>query len=136
MERVICRHVGELRCEARLERNDATLVTDATKEDQGRDELFSPTDLLAAALGNCTLTVIAMVAQRLEIAIDDVCVTVSKKMAGPPKRRVGSFAVNVAMPAGLDESQRKRLEAAAGKCAVHNSFPEEMTILSFSYPND
>ena len=51
---------GELRCSATHVPSGETLVTDAPVDNHGKGESFSPTDLVATALGSCMLTVMGI----------------------------------------------------------------------------
>ena len=55
---------GELHSRAIHGPSQAILQTDAPVDNQGRGEAFSPTDLLAASLGTCMLTVMGILAKR------------------------------------------------------------------------
>ena len=67
----------------------ATLGTDAPLDNQGRGEAFSPTDLLATALGSCMMTVMGIVARRHDWPLEGSRVLVDKEMVADPTRRVG-----------------------------------------------
>jgi putative redox protein len=54
---------GDLHCKAIHEPSGTELTTDAPKDNQGRGESFSPTDLVATALGSCMLTVMGIMAR-------------------------------------------------------------------------
>ena len=57
-------YLGDLRCEAAHGPSQTTLLTDAPTDNHGRGESFSPTDLVATALGTCIVTTMGIVAQR------------------------------------------------------------------------
>ena len=67
---------GELRCEATHGPSQRKLETDAPVDNHGRGESFSPTDLVATALGACMLTVMGIYANRHEIDLTGTTVTV------------------------------------------------------------
>lgn len=114
-------YVGGLRCEAVHGPSNQTLVTDAPVDNRGKGERFSPTDLVATALGTCIPTIMAMVAEREKIDLTGLRVTVTKEMAAAPPRRIAKLATRIVMPAGLDERQRAKLEKAAHTCPVHQT---------------
>ncbi|HQU41440.1 MAG: osmotically inducible protein OsmC [Planctomycetia bacterium 21-64-5] len=119
---------GQLRCEATHGPSNTKLATDAPKDNHGKGELFSPTDLVAAALGTCMLTVMGIVAQRHNIPLDGVRASVSKEMAAAPARRIGRLTVEIHVPGELTEEQRKLLEHAAHTCPVHKSLHPEIEV--------
>jgi putative redox protein len=112
------------------------IFTDAPKENKGRGEHLSPTDLVAVSLGSCMLTVMAMFADRHEIKLAGVKVGVVKEMTQKPVHRIGKIAVNFTMPGGIKPDERKMLENAAMACPVHKSLHPDIGIpVVFSYPD-
>jgi uncharacterized OsmC-like protein len=112
---------GGLRCAAVHGPSSTSLITDAPVDNQGKGESFSPTDLLAAALGTCMLTIMGIVAQRHGIALEGATVKVEKHMVADPARRVGRLPVTIRLPVRLDDKQKKLLMAAADGCPVHKT---------------
>src|SRR4051812_7288496 len=104
---------GQLHCTATHGPSHATLATDAPKDNMGKGEAFSPTDLIATALGTCMLTTMAIVAQRHGLDIAGARVRVTKEMISQPSRRVGELGVEIVMPEKqFNEEDRQRLENA------------------------
>ena len=62
MVKVTSRYEGGLRCSAVHGPSGTTLVTDAPVDNHGKGESFSPTDLVATALGACRMTIMCIVA--------------------------------------------------------------------------
>ncbi len=108
--------------------SSAILQTDAPVDNQGRGEAFSPTDLLAAALGSCMLTVMGIVAQRHDWALEGARARVEKHMVEDPTRRVGRLVVELDFPASIPESARETLLNAANTCPVKQSLHSEIEI--------
>lgn len=128
---------GDLHCVATHGPSGERLRTDAPVDNGGRGELFSPTDLLATALGACLVTIMGIVAKRLGLDIAGTRVHVAKEMVADPVRRVGSLAVTVTLPPGqaLSLPDRARLERAAHTCPVKQSLhPDTVVSLRFEYP--
>ena len=119
---------GQLHCTATHGPSGSTLPTDAPKDNTGRGEAFSPTDLVATALGTCMLTTMAIVAQRHNIELRGARVRVTKEMVAQPTRRIGTLGVEIAVPNELGEVDRKRLENAALHCPVHRSLHPDLQI--------
>ena len=137
MVRIELRYEGNLRCEAAHGPSGAKLVTDAPVDNHGQGQAFSPTDLVAAALGACVTTMMGIVAERDGISLDGLRVQVEKEMVADPHRRIGRLAVEVRMPEGLSPGQRKKLEATARLCPVRQSLsPAVETPLTFIYPRE
>jgi putative redox protein len=112
------------------------LVTDAPVDNHGRGESFSPTDLVAAALGTCMMTVMGIVAERHSLSLDGMSVHVVKEMTTVPLRRIGRLVVRLTMPRGLSGDDRSRLENAARTCPVHKSLHPDIEVpVEFVYPD-
>jgi putative redox protein len=133
--RIEVEYEGELHTTARHGPSGATLETDAPKDNEGRGEAFSPTDLLATALGTCMLTVMGILAKRKGWEMKGARVTVDKHMVADPGRRIGRLAVHFEMPPGIPESAQRPLERAAHTCPVHQSLhPEVQLQTTFTWP--
>src|SRR5258708_35626605 len=89
-------------------------------DNQGDGSQFSPTDLVAAALGSCMVSTMAIVAQRDGIDLAGVTFHVEKHMH-PEPRRIGKLPVMIHMPASPTPAERTKLERAAQTCPVHRS---------------
>jgi len=128
------RYSGHLKVQLTHEPSGCQIHTAAPLDNNGDGSSFSPTDLVAAALGACMLTIVAMVAERDGISTEGLSFTVEKHMQSNP-RRIGSLPVHVHMPAGLTPAQRAKLERAALTCPVHHSLlPEIEKVITFHYP--
>jgi putative redox protein len=114
-----------------------TVQTDAPLDNGGKGESFSATDLVATALGSCMGTVMGLVANRHQLDISGLQITVVKEMTADPVRRIGSLTTRLVFPAGkpLTAEQRAMLEAAARACPVkHSLHPDVKTPVEFVYP--
>ena len=118
-------YVGKLHCNATHRPSETVLATDAPLDNQGKGESFSPTDLVATALGTCIATTMAIVAERHEVELKGMTVEVSKEMADAP-RRIGRLTTKVHVPLPADHPQRELLEKTALGCPVHRSLAAEM----------
>ena len=126
---------GQLRCVLTHEPSGSVIQTDAPKDNMGLGGAFSPTDLVAAALGSCMLTVMGIAAARHNIDLKGTTVEVSKEMVTSPVRRIGSIAVTLHMAGGIPLDKRAMLEASAHSCPVHKSLnPDVQTPVQFIYP--
>jgi putative redox protein len=125
---------GKLRCSAKHVDSGATLLTDAPKDNMGNGESFSPTDLVATAMGTCMLTVMGIAAQRMEIDLTGARVVVTKEMVTTPFRRIGRLAATIHVPLNLPAEQRQKLENAAMTCPVHKSLhPDVQAPVNFKW---
>jgi putative redox protein len=125
---------GGLHCRLVHGPSGASFPTDAPKDNEGKGEAFSPTDLVASALGSCVLTTMAIFAKRHGIAFEGARASVTKEMASTPVRRIGKISVDVDMPAGLSPDHRAALERSGLSCPVHKSLhPDVETPVRFRY---
>ncbi len=121
MVEINIRYLGGLRCEATHGPSGNKLITDAPVDNHGKGESFSPTDLVATALGTCMLTVMGIVAERNQLDLSGTTVKVTKEMVTVPMRRIGRLTVTIHVPHDLSADDRKKLEHAAHTCPVHKS---------------
>jgi putative redox protein len=112
---------GELRCAAVHEPSATQIVTDPPKDNQGRGESFSPTDLVATALGTCMLTIMGIASRLINVDLRGTKVTVVKEMVAVPLRRIGKLTVTIEVPVQVTEEQKQKLIKAAMTCPVHES---------------
>src|SRR5512137_1126264 len=128
---------GGLNCTATHGPSRNTLTTDAPVDNGGKGAAFSPTDLVATALGTCMATVMDLVAKRNNLDIAGLQIQVIKEMTADPVRRIGSLKTRLVFPAGkpLTPTDRAKLEAAARACPVKQSLhPDVQTPVEFVYP--
>jgi putative redox protein len=125
---------GDLHCKAVHGPSATELATDAPKDNQGRGESFSPTDLVATALGTCMLTIMGIMARTLNIDITGATATVEKEMTATPPRRIQRLAVRIHVPHDLSPENREKLERAVHTCPVHRSLhPDIQTPIAFTW---
>jgi len=117
---------GSLRCRATHSLSGTTLVTDAPADNQGDAQSFSPTDLVATALGTCVLTIMGIVAERRGIDLTGARASVKKEMIADPGRRIASLHTTIEIPLDPGDDGRKALESAAAHCPVHASLGERV----------
>ena len=125
---------GKLRCKATHGPSKNEIATDAPKDNQGRGEAFSPTDLVGAALGSCMLTIMGIYAQRHKLSIEGSTVRVEKEMITEPIRRIGKLTVSFTIRGAVPEQHHAVLERAALTCPVHQSLhPDVQIVTQFRY---
>lgn len=120
---------GELHCNALHLPSGNRLVTDAPVDNNGRGEAFSPTDLVATALGACMATVIGIVARRKEIPVEGMKVAVRKFMSEDLPRRISRLELDLDMPLPGDHPDRALLESTARGCPVHHSIHPDIEVV-------
>lgn len=128
MVEIQMKYEGQLRCAATHGPSGNVLHTDAPKDNMGKGEAFSPTDLVATALGTCMLTTMAISAQRHGIAFEGASAKVGKEMVTAPVRRIGRLVVEISVPMKHSEEDERRLRAAALACPVHKSLHPDVQV--------
>jgi len=119
---------GDLHCSAMHLPSGTQLSTDAPVDNNGRGESFSPTDLVATALGACMATVVGIVAKRKEIPVEGMKIAVRKFMSDDQPRRISKLEVDLDIPLPADHPERKLLESAARGCPVHHSIHPDIQV--------
>ncbi len=129
-------YLGELRCRASHGPSGSQLQSEAPLDNGGTGGSFSPTDLVATALGTCVMTILGIMAKRHQVDLEGMHVQVTKEMITSPVRRIGRLKTVVTIPVGLlvEDSMRTRFEAAARTCPVHQSLhPDIDAPIDFVY---
>jgi putative redox protein len=135
MVRIDVAYQGGLRCEAAHGPSGQTLITDAPVDNHGKGESFSPTDLVATALGTCIATIMGIVAEREKIDLTGLRITVQKEISAEPPRRIARLITRIEMPKGLTDQQRAKLEKTAHTCPVHQTLQGKVDMpVEFVYP--
>lgn len=128
-------YLGGLRTEAIHLQSGNKLITDAPKDNHGKGEAFSPTDLTATSLACCMISVMGIVAMKEGItSTDGAKATVLKVMYAEP-RRIGEIHIEITMPAnGFSDKEKKMYENAAYTCPVAKSLhPDIKQEIKFTY---
>ncbi len=135
MSTMTLHYEGALRTAARHDASGARLITDAPTDNHGKGESFSPTDLVCTALGSCMLTLMGIAAEREQLDLRGLHVTITKHMAASP-RRIGQIDLTFTFPdIALTTAQRKLLEQTARRCPVAQSISLDIVQnLTFGWP--
>ncbi|MEP2776691.1 MAG: OsmC family protein [Luteolibacter sp.] len=134
MVRINLNYQGGLRCTATHAPSGNVITTDAPVDNNGKGEAFSPTDLVATALGACMATVMGILAERKEIPLEGMAIEVRKHMSEDSPRRISKLEVDIKMPVPASHPERKLLESAARGCPVHHSLhPDIVTVFNWTW---
>ena len=135
MVKITGEYQGELHCTARHQPSGNLLVTDAPKDNQGRGEAFSPTDLVATAFGTCVATTMAIAARKNGVELTGFRYEVTKEMSVDAPRRIARLTLEVWLPSNVNQVSREIIERAAHGCPVHRSLaPEVEKVITFHEP--
>lgn len=126
-------YVGDLRTTATHLQSNSTIITDAPTDNHGKGEAFSPTDLVATALGSCMMTIMGIKAAEMQIDLNGMQAEVKKIMSADP-RRIAEIVITITLPRTLSEREQAILEAAAHTCPVAQSLhPDTKQTVTFYY---
>lgn len=126
-------YLGDLRTEITHVQSGNKVITDAPTDNNGKGEYISPTDMVAAALGSCMMTLMAIAARRLEIELKGTRIEIQKVMAADP-RRIAEIRLDFYFPGEYSEKDRKILERAAETCPVGKSLhPDLKQVVNYHY---
>ena len=120
-------YTGEKHCRTEHEPSHQFLETDAPKDNQGRGESFSPTDLVATALGTCILTTLAIVGEKEGLNLKNSRMSVEKEMT-PPPRRIASLKTIIELPRAIPENYRAKIKDYADNCPVKKSLHPDVQV--------
>lgn len=120
---------GNLRTVATHLASGTEIQTDAPVDNQGKGERFSPSDLVATALGSCMMTIMGIKARDMNIDLAGTRIEVEKIMKADP-RRIGGVNITFTFPEQLqvDDKQRTILERAAHTCPVAYSIHPDIEV--------
>lgn len=119
---------GQLRCTSQHMPSSTKVETDAPVDNQGRGESFSPTDLVATALGSCMATVIGITAHHRNVDVRGMRVVVQKEMSADLPRRISKVVVEMFMPLNESHPDKKILQSAALSCPVQHSIHPDIEV--------
>lgn len=110
---------GSLRTIATHLQSGTVIETDAPLDNQGKAERFSPSDLVATALGSCMMTIMGIKARDMNIDLRGTKIEMEKFMKTDP-RRIGGINLTFSFPDTLQLSEKEStiLERAAHSCPV------------------
>ena len=122
----ICLH-DKGRCRIHHEMADSDIVTDLPPEYGGSGRSFSSTDLVAAALGSCTLTSMEKILRREGYDPARLIISVTKTLSHNP-RMIESLSLEIYYPEKLGNELLQKLEKAAQTCPVKRSLSDQVRI--------
>lgn len=126
METVRTKYTGDLRTEAIHVKSGSIIITDAPVDNKGKGENFSPTDMVATALGSCILTIMGIAAREHNFSIDGSSCRITKIMSDNP-RKIGEIKIDFDMTANeFTDKQKKILENCVKTCPVARSLHESV----------
>jgi putative redox protein len=109
------------------EDSGSVIETMAPKDNGGDGLLFSPTDLCAASLGCCAITIMNMYAHNAGIPVEKMSFTVVKEMAANP-RRIGRLTLRYGIVTDCSDQDFQKLIAAGKGCPLRRSLHPDVVL--------
>ena len=123
-----CSYTGQLHCEAKHVLSGTQLHTDAPTDHDGLGQSFSPTDLIATALGTCVLTIMGITAKRQGWELGEATAIVEKTMTSEAPRQIKNLKVLISLPSSTTDEQCRVLKRIVNDCPVKRNLDPSITI--------
>ncbi|MGA2298553.1 MAG: OsmC family protein [FCB group bacterium] len=128
MVQINVEYLGDLHCRVQHGPSGQEFLTDAPTDNQGKGEFISPTDLAAAAIGSCIPTIMGIVANKNNIDIKGLKITVLKEMINEPYRRIGKLSLDMVFPHKLNDHDFQLMKNVIKTCPVTRSLHPDIEI--------
>lgn len=126
METAKTKYIGDLRTEIIHVRSGSVIITDAPLDNKGKGENFSPTDMVASALGSCIFTIMGIAAREHGFSIDGSTCKITKIMSDGP-RKIAEIRIEFDFTgANYTDKQKKILDYCVKTCPVALSLNESV----------
>jgi len=126
-------YLGDLRTSSVHLQSGTEILSDAPTDNHGKGEAFSPTDLLANALGSCMVSIMAIKSKDMDINLVGSTVEVTKVMQAEP-RKIAKIEIVMNMSVAADEKTKTILERTAMNCPVLLSLnPDIEKVITFNW---
>lgn len=123
-------YIGELRSTSVHLQSGTEILSDAPKDNHGKGEAFSPTDLVANSLATCMISIMGIKSRDLNVDLTGSTVEVTKIMQSEP-RKIAKIITVLNMNLEADDKTKTILERAAMTCPVmlslHPDIEKEVT---------
>ena len=110
-------YIGELRTTSIHLQSGTEILSDAPKDNHGKGEAFSPTDLVANSLATCMISIMGIKSKDLNVDLTGSTAEVTKIMQAEP-RKIAKIEVVFNMTISPDDKTKIILQRAAMTCPV------------------
>lgn len=123
-------YIGDLRTTSVHLQSGTEILSDAPKDNHGKGEAFSPTDLVANSLATCMISIMGIKSRDMKVDLTGSTVEVTKIMQAEP-RKIAKIITVLNMNVQADDKTKTILERAAMTCPVmlslHPDIEKEVT---------
>ena len=129
-------YIGDLKTEAEQLKSGSKIMTEAPEDNNGKGEMFSPTDMFATSLGSCMMTIMGIAAQAHGFSVDGMRIETEKIMAANP-RRVAELKLDIYLPRKYSDREMRFIESSVKTCPVANSIhPDIIKTITYHQPEE
>ena len=128
MSKIKCSYLGDFNCDAIHLQSGNKIKTDAPLDHCGKGESFSPTDLLATALGTCLLTIMAIKAKSNGWELGKIYLNIEKIMTKNEERKIKKLRIEIYIPENLSQDKFNFLKNASKDCPVTRNLSGSLDI--------
>jgi putative redox protein len=111
-------YLGGLAMQMKHQPSGCKVQTDPPVDNGGTGSAFSPTDLVATALGSCMMSVLALHARKSNWDLSGMKINVEKIMTTSLPRKIAQLKVELSLPSSLTVEQRDLAREIAENCPV------------------
>lgn len=121
-------YIGGLRGESTHLQSGTMILTDAPTDNMGKGQAFSPTDLVATALGTCIITTMGIFGQKEDIDFAGSSILGIKVMSSEGPRKIAKIEIEIVLKTNvkLDQPQKEKYERIAATCPVARSLHPDL----------
>lgn len=126
---------GDLQTESKRLDYSQLIETDAPKDNNGKGDYFSPTDLVVGALASCILTISGITSKSYGFSIDGAKAKTTKIMSSDQPRRIQSISIEIDYSScTLTDKEKVILRRVPATCPVSLSLhPDIQQNISFIF---
>lgn len=130
MIKIYIDYLGDLHCEVKHGPSGQTFLTDAPVDNQGKGEFISPTDLAAASIGSCVLTIMGIAAKNNNINLEGASVVVTKEMMTEPIRRIRRLTLDFTFKHRFTDKEFAIISNVPKTCPVTRSLHPDIEVVT------
>ena len=119
-------YLGGVRVSSTHLASNTEIITDAPVDNNGKGESFSPTDLVATALGTCIITVMGIYAEKNGILMPNIYSRTNKFTISNP-RKISKLKIEIIFDYNqLSDIDKQSLKEVALNCPVAKSLHPDL----------
>ena len=128
------KYIGNLRTSSKHLKSGNNVITDAPKDNNGKGEAFSPTDIVSSALCSCISTVMGICSNKGNFSMPNSTAKITKIMGVNP-RKISEIMIKFTFEKSeLTDAQKNKLMSVAENCPVAKSLnPDIKQNLTFKF---